>query len=105
MMMMTKSETTFAFDLLCCPDPYSISKILQTFNQVNKSRYIRLTMAWITNTNYCSNDPQERLDSAHKVSWGELSNYASFESFASNLRVVRTIIVPQILAAKSAESA
>ena len=38
MMTMTKSETTFAFDLLSCPDPYSISKSLQTFNQVNKSR-------------------------------------------------------------------
>ena len=38
MMMMTKSETTFAFYLLCCPDHYSISKTLQTFNQVNKSR-------------------------------------------------------------------
>ena len=36
--------------------------------------YTCVTMAWITNTNYCSNDPQERLDSAHKVSWDELSN-------------------------------
>ena len=57
-------------------------------------------MAWITNTNYCSNDSQKSLVSAHKVSWGELSNEASFESFASNLRVARTFIVPQILAAK-----
>ena len=51
MMMMTKSETTFAFDLLCCPDPYSISKLFKHLTKLINQGYIRLTMAWITNTN------------------------------------------------------
>ena len=47
-----------------------LKHITSLINQANT----RVTMAWITNTNYCLDDSQRRLDSARKVSWGELSN-------------------------------
>ena len=47
-----------------------LKHITSLINQANT----RVTMAWITNTNYCLDDSQRRLESARKVSWGELSN-------------------------------
>ena len=39
-------------------DDYSISKILETYNKLNKARESCVTMAWVTNTNYCLDGSQ-----------------------------------------------
>ena len=43
---------------------------------------------------------QRRLDTGLKVSWGELSNCAPVESFASNLRGVWIAVFPNVSSKK-----
>ena len=76
MMMMTIGNyLRILFALLSRPLlHFENSSNIKFLTKLINQGYIRLTMAWITNTNYCSNNSQKRLVSVHKVSWGELSN-------------------------------